>query len=96
MAAFAAVNTQARTGDRDGAHVGQVQSQFKRWKKISTVRRKQDNNPQKQRSVQEADDEETDDMFLVLVNVSGRKFEVSASPQRRSLFFSKVGGMRHV
>lgn len=85
MAAFAAVNTQARTGDRDGAHVGQVKSQFKRWKRISTVRGKQDNNPQKQRSVQEVDDEESDDMFLVLVNVSGRKFELLQSELRRSL-----------
>ena len=92
MAAFAAVNTQARTGDRDGAHVGQVKSQFKRWKRISTVRGKQDNNPQKQRSVQEVDDEESDDMFLVLVNVSGRKFEVRVSSPTPSLFFSSLLG----
>lgn len=72
MAAFAAVSQRNITEDNHGPKVGKVKSQFKRWKRISTVAR----GPAKQRSVQSDDDEEADDMFLVLVNVSGRKFEV--------------------
>jgi len=81
MAAFAAVSQRNITEDNHGPKVGKVKSQFKRWKRISTVAR----GPAKQRSVQSDDDEEADDMFLVLVNVSGRKFELLQSELRRSL-----------